>query len=457
VAGSRFAPAIADSADRACREQVPSLLRASLSQWLDGEESSVWIVRRIDVSLAIGTQASSSDIASSVVKKLGQALAATLTADGDGVNAVRFSSRAAYLARFIADVASGTAWSRWYFVPFSGWRLLPASATIRSALVENPVEGLSALQSLDERELGRVVDCLAPTDERIVLAAIASALPDGTRERERAVAGSDEAAVVTSRINEARRRPLFEYVRSNAAAVTVRPGADNASTTSTNKLPRVADDADACVETQFGGTALLLRDLDALPWLAGTTGWPDAPAGMSQAALMKWLVSAMCQGRARTASALSDAAWRDLFAVPSDITMRDVACWLRSLGDARRQQLAVAMEPLTLTRSERAWLGLPRTVGIGANWSRTLASIARLAYRNFAQRLPGFAQSSPEYVWRNFLDFDAVISIEEERVVVYCGRPPLHLFLTLTGMTRGMAAGTDAHGRPVLVFTRTGP
>jgi hypothetical protein len=83
-----------------------------------------------------------------------------------------------------------------------------------------------------------------------------------------------------------------------------------------------------------------------------------------------------------------------------------------------------------------------------------LASLGRLAYTGFARRLPGFAKSSVDYLWRNFLDIDAVVEPEEDRVVVRCGRAPLHLVLALTGMTRGLVAGTDARGRPILVFSR---
>jgi hypothetical protein len=83
-----------------------------------------------------------------------------------------------------------------------------------------------------------------------------------------------------------------------------------------------------------------------------------------------------------------------------------------------------------------------------------LASLARVIYNGFARRLPGFAKSSVEYLWRNFLAIDAVVDLEPDRVVVQIGRAPLHLILALTGMTRGLVAGTDVRGRPILVFSR---
>jgi hypothetical protein len=50
------------------------------------------------------------------------------------------------------------------------------------------------------------------------------------------------------------------------------------------------------------------------------------------------------------------------------------------------------------------------------------------------------------------LAFDALREEEEGRVVVRCGRPPLHLLLTLTGMIRGSRVGTDPNGRPLIAF-----
>jgi hypothetical protein len=83
-----------------------------------------------------------------------------------------------------------------------------------------------------------------------------------------------------------------------------------------------------------------------------------------------------------------------------------------------------------------------------------LGSLARVVYTGFARRLPGFARSSVEYLWRNFLPIDATVDGEQDRVVIRCGRAPLHLVLALTGMTRGLVAGTDVRGRPILVFSR---
>src|SRR5262249_50558064 len=69
-----------------------------------------------------------------------------------------------YLARFVADAASGDAFSHWVYRSFAGLRALPASAAIRTALMDDPALGLAALQRLDLRELSVVVGALTEAD-----------------------------------------------------------------------------------------------------------------------------------------------------------------------------------------------------------------------------------------------------------------------------------------------------
>jgi hypothetical protein len=209
------------------------------------------------------------------------------------------------------------------------------------------------------------------------------------------------------------------------------------------------------IHTRFGGVSLLLRDLDERPWDAWTAGWP-ASAAVAPSILLKWMTAALCLGREQALDVLGDPAWRHLLGIPVDITTLDIARWLRHVGAARRRVLArataIEASPIVLAEHERAWLTFPRGAGISAPWCGTLARIAHIVLRRFAHRLPGFADSTSDYLWRNFLAFDAAIELEEDGAIVKCGRPPLHLVLTLTGMTRGLMAGRDAYNRPILVF-----
>jgi hypothetical protein len=62
-----------------------------------------------------------------------------------------------------------------------------------------------------------------------------------------------------------------------------------------------------------------------------------------------------------------------------------------------------------------------------------LSLIANAILRSFAWRLPGFAWSSAEYLYRNFSDAEATLRADEDRWIVSLRRPPLHIVLTMTG------------------------
>jgi hypothetical protein len=175
---------------------------------------------------------------------------------------------------------------------------------------------------------------------------------------------------------------------------------------------------------------------------------------VSPEACLKWVTLAICSGNARADSVLADDIWRDLLGIPRTLLLRDVALWLRAVGKERRKSLAARAAVDDASRRELRWLAMSRRAGISRSWCAVLACLAHRAYTGFARRLPGFANSSLDYLWRGFLDIDAVVEQEYDRVVVRCGRAPLHLVLALTGMTRGLVAGTDVQGRPILVFSR---
>jgi len=446
VGGLRFAPAVRDRVSRACRDHVPVALRGA-ARWLDGDKDSVWIVRRIDLSIVARIEAPPDQIAGSIARSLGHALAKALTDNGDGTNAIRFRDRAAYLSRFITDVAAGTAWRRWYYAPLSGWRLLPPSAVIRSALVENPTVGLDVLRTLQDRELDNVVECLSAVDERLVLNVLADIPIDP------AASGAAMNEATARHFREApfsrSRRPLIHLARS--ASLKVEPRAVGANS---DHRPTNCPSPNQGAVTKFGGIVLLLRDVNALPWADWMARWPEPADGVSPATCLKWITLAVCSGEARVETMLADAVWRNLLGIPQTLTLRAIAEWLRAVGPERRRTLAASAAIPGMTRTDRRWLGRACEVGISPRWRHAMIALARLVYSGFARRLPGFGTSSVDYLWRNFLDVDADVEWQQDRVIVRCGPATLHLVLALTGMTRGLAAGTDGRGRPILVFSR---
>jgi hypothetical protein len=490
-------PATASDIARAVENHLAAALRGTLATWLDSDDESVWILRGVQLDVVTADDTPPDRLASVFASALGRALAGTLQGDGDGIDAIRFPNRTAYLARFVTDLAADHPWSRWYYAPFSGLKSLPASAAIRTALTESPERGLAALASLDDHTLAKVTGALAPEDEARLLDALGG-LAAASHSNSDAVAAARAGWMRAAHLGVERGRALFAVVRADrvaemgvlvhavgsilaeargaepvpagerktppasreASSAVISPPRSLAATPAmlADDVRRASDDAvrETPLTTRFGGLFLLLRDLEGLPWAAWTKDWPPIQWAPAPADVLKCLTLSLCAGRARVRDALDDDAVRALFAIPRSTAIPEISLWLREVGSRRRACLTrdsiEGDRTFSLTQAERTWLAPAPRAGIGLPWCRALALIAAIVLRRFAHRLPGFAESTPEHLWRNFLDFEAIVEADAKRVVVRCGRPPLHLVLTLTGMTRGMIAGRDPGNRPILLF-----
>jgi hypothetical protein len=83
---------------------------------------------------------------------------------------------------------------------------------------------------------------------------------------------------------------------------------------------------------------------------------------------------------------------------------------------------------------------------------RVLCLIARAVLRDFAWRLPGFAQSSLAHLWTNFLDVPARLQDFSDRRVVRLTPPPLHVVLSMTGMLGATYRIAWLDDRPFCLF-----
>jgi hypothetical protein len=95
---------------------------------------------------------------------------------------------------------------------------------------------------------------------------------------------------------------------------------------------------------------------------------------------------------------------------------------------------------------------LPTHLRIARPLGRALTIAAQQLLRGFAWRLPGFAESNLPYLSRNFLAFSATIEEDDTRRIVRIGRPPLHLILNMTGMTRQTYRLSWLDERPLALF-----
>src|SRR5689334_4492701 len=104
--------------DDAVGHRLAAALDATLGQWCDRDDPSIWLVRCMDLDLATTTAFSPQDLSQDFARSLAIMLGGVLVGDGDGVDSIRFPDAAALLARFLLDAANGEAWSRWYYCRF---------------------------------------------------------------------------------------------------------------------------------------------------------------------------------------------------------------------------------------------------------------------------------------------------------------------------------------------------
>jgi hypothetical protein len=80
------------------------------------------------------------------------------------------------------------------------------------------------------------------------------------------------------------------------------------------------------------------------------------------------------------------------------------------------------------------------------------ALISRAAFRAFACRLMGFQSSSPEHIYRNFLEGVATVRNRSERIEVDLPRCPLSLVLQLAGLDRQSYTVPWLEGREICLL-----
>jgi hypothetical protein len=169
--------------DQAMSRDLPQMLEAVLEPWLGADDESLWLVRRLDLAVDVDVAWPRDRSARRWARQVAQELARALTDRSVGSGVIRFENRAAYLARFLADLAAGDAWGRWYYRSFEGLRRLPTSGALRTALCDEPAIGLAALLRLAGADRTRVIDALTTLDARRVLDGLAGRSAADDRER----------------------------------------------------------------------------------------------------------------------------------------------------------------------------------------------------------------------------------------------------------------------------------
>ena len=378
--------------DDATRNLAPALAQ-SLAPLLRDDDERVCFIKRLDLAVTLQTSWSAGQIgrvwSTALTQVLARALAAT---SGDGI--VIFRDRAEYLGAFLVDLAGNRAWSRWYYGPFAGLRLLPLSAALRTALSEDHATGLLALlrlpprdraavlAALGDRDAARVLDSLAvepggdlPTAfraavpawrrlwgrftgvERLALAIFILARGDhgGAAGQALATAARALAALDARGMGEGEGLdPLLVTVWPAASAAggdprlalhacpkellaEIRVLLTGSSTTPDSSAP------DLPTPAAWGGMFFLLPFLDELGFDRVAAGWPG-PGATPAAAALRLLVLASCGGPDHRAAILGDPLARRLAGVDPHLTGRDVQAWATSLPAAASDVLLAALD-----------------------------------------------------------------------------------------------------------------
>jgi hypothetical protein len=469
--------------DLAC-EKLASALGSMFAHERDDSDSSIWVIRRLDADVHLDVRCPDDDVVGTWARQLSDSLVEKL--DCGDPDVLRFDSRAAYLARYVVERGAGTANGRWYFQPFEGLRVLPASAAIRTALVDVPDDGLRALGELSNAEVGRIASTLSEMDAHLVLgacangaaaavqlsdlidawkASTASSLPSARAalaalvelSRARPVGRETAArllamatfADLSRELSPQRVDELGEMLGSGnlpalirevgiARAEVLAPLLGEPADMVRHLLPSQPSTEAADPEwrhTPFGGLFLLLPRLAEL----------SLPAEFGNQACLRLWVLIKCFGAGRAFPVFLDPLVRELLGVDPDLPVEGFVKWQRRIPslafrrldamlvheDAQRENSAV-IQP-----GDAEYLELPDALRASRRRDRSIAAASRRVLRNFAWRLPGFSTSSLRHLFDNFLDVPARLRQPSRGTrTVVLGRAPLSLVLNLTGTGR---------------------
>jgi hypothetical protein len=467
--------------DEAMRQDLGQILAAALAPWFSRHDTSIWFIRRLELAADVNAAWDREQVARSLARQIVRALSAALHEDAiDGENILRFPDRAAYLAHFLMDLAEGRAWTKWYYHPFNGLRLLPAPAAFHTAVCDDPATGLAALRQIPEPQLRRALQTLTRQGARAILEKIAGAgaAHDDFACLQQAWQAAENLGVDLCNAGTVWQNALWIFLRAGTAlaattllaamrALEHRP-ADwvNAALTTLRAQatgqagPKTAAENERQF-TRCGGIFLLLPLLDELPLAEALRDWPEFESH-ALAAVVRWLILVKCCGRENARQAFADPLLRDLLQVEASLTPPAMALWQKQIT---RQNIKTFLKAFRQWRSHRQltkprekrpddlfFLAAPESLDLSRLVTAAITVAARDLLRAFAGRLPGFAKSGLPYLHANFLDFSATLEDEPERRVVRLGRPPLYVVLNMAGLSRATYRLSWLDDRPFALF-----
>ena len=463
----------ADTGKALCQE-VARALPALLASRLDLEdEGPVLLIRRMTIELSHAAGGGAEALAARLAEAIARGIAKVRSARA---GAIQFPSRAAFAAAYLRARQDGTASGRWWFRSFEGLSALTESATLRTLLGRDWNSALDVLAACDDGTLARLWLALDPRDASAILAGIAgagvvnegaaaepdkaewaeiaglllAALGDGLSPEVAilaaagALAGQDRGrAARACAVAAAQLQPVLALLAVQGRPVGTRRRRDAevsqwAVLARTQGLPETlvgalgdrldpaASEAGVRLDAKWRASEWLGY---AMLWPFATKDlspdiddWPPPEGGVCGADLLQLLILSTCSGGQ---DLLCDGAWRDLFGLPGPYSPRQIGNWAVRAGPARWATLAAGEAEAAALAVELVPLAEAR---------QALARCAGLVLRRFACALPGFADSSAEFLRQNLLGSGGVARFDAKAVHVKLRRPPLDVLLGMTGL-----------------------
>lgn len=169
--------AIRDRLDRVLRRDVASSLASVLRHGMPPSDDSLMFVRSLSIDISVNADWDDGMLAAAWADSIARGLARVIGDRQRDDEIAWFASWADYLADFLRQASTGTAWNRWYFSRFKGLRMLPTSAAMRTALTRDACEGLAALHAMPAPDVAGTLSAMTRGDARRVTDALFAAGP----------------------------------------------------------------------------------------------------------------------------------------------------------------------------------------------------------------------------------------------------------------------------------------
>jgi hypothetical protein len=381
-------------------QRLNSLLREDIPRELDriiasvtSEDQGITLIRRLSLDLDLDLGLTDGEISHHCANRFTQTLARSV-AGRESDNVVYFPNRRSYLAQFLLDLSCGTAWSAWYYREFEGLKALPAPMALRTAILENPRNGLEALLRMKRIDRARVLIALTDNEARRVLNGLVQSddqsIRSGKTELKHIIAAMEsrdsfnhtpvaealdlflyiaasQPEIVSHHLAQLcvgviALRHIFEtFEKPHNIATTIasgsitefyrlaghetaeyfqpifdlpksqRDGLLKAMARKETRLQAVSSLEEKQRFTLNGGVFLLLPVLINLPAEAIIATWPP-PGNTDSLAALRLLVLSQCLGNRNVVSVFRDPVIRDLTGVDPGFTIAEAQQWLNSIS-----------------------------------------------------------------------------------------------------------------------------